>query len=375
MHPSFDWLAILLLVGAAHALFLALTLVTIRGGNRTANRILALIIAVFAASIVLHTFAYTHQHLLAYPHLSKIEPALIFLFAPLFYFYVRAMTTPEFRLSRKDLLHFLPFFACVAYLTPYYLQSAEQKISHILTDHAGPCVHCLILFWAAAVQILIYIVAITRRLRQHKQRVKETFSSVESVNLSWLQKMLAAAVLIWATATAIQAFDPTVKALNFVWLLVSANMYLIGYMGLRQPHIFSGNDAAAPRKKYAKSTLTPEKAEEYVDRLKQVMQTEKPFLDANLTLHDLAGRVAISHHHLSQVINEKFDQNFFEFVNRHRVEEARMLLHKPETRHLNIAQIGFEAGFNSISAFNAAFKKHAGTTPSQFLSNLQSSEK
>ncbi|NIR52597.1 hypothetical protein GWO43_28815, partial [candidate division KSB1 bacterium] len=134
---TFNWVAILLLVGAAHGLFLAVTLFNLRRGNGTANRIFALILTVFAISIVLHTLAYTHQHLLQYPHLSKIEPTLLFLFGPLFYFYIKAMTTSTFKLRKQHGLHFIPFLICVAYLTPYYLQSAEAKIRHILADHGG----------------------------------------------------------------------------------------------------------------------------------------------------------------------------------------------------------------------------------------------
>ena len=106
--------------------------------------------------------------------------------------------------------------------------------------------------------------------------------------------------------------------------------------------------------------------EDTKEKLQKLMETEKLHLDSNLTLPLLAKKTAVSVHHLSQVINEKLSQNFFEFVNSYRVEEAKQMLLDPDRKHLNISAIGFEAGFNSNSSFNSVFKKLTGMTPSQF---------
>ena len=105
------------------------------------------------------------------------------------------------------------------------------------------------------------------------------------------------------------------------------------------------------------------------------MESDKPYLDGDLTLAALADQLSISRHHLSQIINERLGLNFFEVVNRHRVEEAKRMLLDEAYQHLNIASIGFEAGFNSISALNAAFRKHAGMTPSQYRKSAQQDER
>lgn len=159
---------------------------------------------------------------------------------------------------------------------------------------------------------------------------------------------------------------------SYVWIFVSVFMYAIGYMGLRQPEIFYGpynqnlTVDGLTKKKYEKSALTPEKAEEYLQKLRHVVAREKPFLKSEITLPELAKHLAISPHHLSQIINEQLRQNFFEFVNSHRIEEAKKLIIDPENKNVNIAEIAFEVGFNSLSVFNTAFKKHTGMTPSQF---------
>jgi AraC-like DNA-binding protein len=83
-------------------------------------------------------------------------------------------------------------------------------------------------------------------------------------------------------------------------------------------------------------------------------------------LQKLAERLGISPHHLSQVINERLNQNFFDFVNQYRVGEAKRQLLDAKKKHYSIMAIAGDVGFNSKSAFNAAFKKHANVTPSEW---------
>ena len=96
------------------------------------------------------------------------------------------------------------------------------------------------------------------------------------------------------------------------------------------------------------------------------MQRHRPFTDANLTLKKLANQTNIPERQLSQTINTELQQNFYEFLNHYRIEAAKQLLVDPSYEHLTILAIAYEVGFNSKSSFNAAFKKIAGITPSQY---------
>ena len=96
------------------------------------------------------------------------------------------------------------------------------------------------------------------------------------------------------------------------------------------------------------------------------MRAEKPYLDGDLTLQKLAKTLAISPHHLSQTINEQLQQNFIDFINSYRIEEAKRMLVDPARKHYSVLAVSEEVGFNSKSAFNTAFKKHANMTPSEF---------
>jgi AraC-like DNA-binding protein len=152
-------------------------------------------------------------------------------------------------------------------------------------------------------------------------------------------------------------------------VFVTVVVFLLGALGLRQPEIFVPPITEEEKgEKYQKSALTSEKRAEYLARLADIMQKQKPHRDPELTLPGLAGILAVPAHQLSQLLNETVGQSFFDFVNRERVEEAKRLLNAPSHKSYTILAIATEAGFNSKTAFNAAFKRYAGMTPSAFRS-------
>ena len=126
------------------------------------------------------------------------------------------------------------------------------------------------------------------------------------------------------------------------------------------------NMRGANRLKYAKSGLAEEQLQLYKTRLAEIMATQRAYLRSDLTLPRLAQELDCSVNHLSQVINAGFGMSFFDFLNRYRIEYAKQLLAEPESEDNAILSIAFTVGFNSNSAFYAAFKKRVGKTPAQF---------
>ncbi|WP_276876504.1 helix-turn-helix domain-containing protein [Chryseobacterium joostei] len=100
------------------------------------------------------------------------------------------------------------------------------------------------------------------------------------------------------------------------------------------------------------------------------METEKPYLDGDLNLLKLSDRVQINAHQLSYLLNNGFQENFFYFVNKYRVEHAKKMLIDDSFQKLSILGIAFESGFNSKTAFNTIFKKMTDMTPSEFRKRM-----
>src|SRR5690606_1509690 len=106
--------------------------------------------------------------------------------------------------------------------------------------------------------------------------------------------------------------------------------------------------------------------DEQITRVHEFVRREQPFLDPDINIETMARRLSLPERTLSRILNQHFGKNFFEFINEHRIEEAKRLLADPEKKDWNMLDILAEAGFSSKSTFNAIFKKYVGQTPSQY---------
>jgi ligand-binding sensor domain-containing protein/AraC-like DNA-binding protein len=120
------------------------------------------------------------------------------------------------------------------------------------------------------------------------------------------------------------------------------------------------------RKKYQGITLNPQFAEVCIKRLSYLVENEKIYLDENISLQSLAENLNIQPYQLSQLLNEKLNQNFSDFINYHRIQEAKKILAGPKGAEKKNTAVAFDVGFNSMTAFYKAFKKFAGMTPNRY---------
>ena len=139
---------------------------------------------------------------------------------------------------------------------------------------------------------------------------------------------------------------------------------IIFYKGWHQPEIFAGIEEKV---KYKSSGLTKNETEDWARKIGKYMEEEKPYLIPGITIEQLAEKIDIHPRSLSQIINDYFGQNFYDYINKHRiVESKRMLI---ECTKKTVLEILYEAGFNTKSSFNTCFKKETGLTPTEFRKN------
>lgn len=129
---------------------------------------------------------------------------------------------------------------------------------------------------------------------------------------------------------------------------------------------------ANPRNKYEKTGLSETFSLELKQKLEEMMVTKKPYLNHELRLDDIADLLDVSRHHVSQVINAHFNMGFYDYINAHRIEEAKNKLCSSgfETSSQSISDIAYLCGFNNRVSFYKAFKKFTHTTPTEFLDEM-----
>lgn len=420
---TLDWLHVVTLLGAVQGVFLTVALASKRR-NRTANRLLAVLM--FAFSVYLATTVYhAAGYMEAFPHFFGIAYPLPFLFGPAVWLYAVSAADRNRPLVWRDALHLVPFLATVIGGLPIYLMSGAEKIAFYegLLRGDRPLI-AVIADPLKLVSGVSYATITVVFLRRHRERVKESYSSTERVNLQWLLWLGEAAAAIWALAVGLQVLESTVGLRvgvgdDLVSLGIAILVYGIGYRGMRQPEVFryetaeyaipaslltpeaphppsfappsalpsapssapqfaaSSAPSSAPSVapsvapsfasgRYDRSGLTEGQAERLKSALLTIMETERPWQNAELTLADLAGRLDTTPHKLSEVLNAQIGQTFYDFVNGYRVREVQRRIAAGEAKRVKMLALAMDAGFASKSTFNLVFKKHTSLTPSDY---------
>jgi AraC-like DNA-binding protein len=368
---------ILSIVTVLLILIFAFFLISIKEWNKLNIRILFFFLLVNAAYII------------AFLLISQVRPFTFyitsvfyflhstgFLFGPLLYLYSKSLTYNAEKLSRKDLLNFLPFILAFCYIllrifilffrNEIWITKGENSAYQILFN----------------ITVLFYMIMAINELRRYRVRIENYYSSIEGIRYSWLAVVLLGFLFMWTLDLfhfiAAQFFeinqllDSLLTALSLTINLCTA--LLIYYKGLIQPQLFHPVEITEEKPKYEKSPLTGSQAKLYLNQLKTFMEKEKPYLSPDLTIDQLSEKIGIPSRFISQMINDNLKLNFYEFVGSYRIEESKKYLSDSGLGEKTILEILYESGFNSKSAFNKAFKEYTGLTPTQFRRrNLSSS--
>jgi len=314
--------------------------------------------------------------------LLQLSDALVFLHGPLFLLYTMTLTRPDFSFRWFYLFNLLPFIIVLTLILneSYYSESPYVPLLETILKICS---------------LVLYIIPIYLQLLKHRKNVKNIFSNAEQKYLGWLFILSNAILLLWIVlfVSTVVNIIGTMGHLSYDgWILkISTDVFLISicYFGVRQPALYDFEYQLPAKEqqenvleeidktnancgyesgvvKYQKSGLLPDKADEIHKKVLLLMQIAKPYINDNLTLFSLSEMIQIPPNHLSQVINLKEEKNFFDFVNGYRVEEVKKIIRSNQLNHYTLLGIAFECGFSSKAAFNRAFKKFTGLTPSEF---------
>lgn len=315
---------------------------------------------------------------------SRFTPLLIvlgclpFIIAPLVFLYVQALTNPSFK-TWQVWPHSILFLCVVSVFFYQYWFTPDSGNIRIGDGYImrGTGLPYLIRFYPSILAFVsfIYPVVSLLLLYRHQHKVLNEFSYQESITLRWLRNWIVLELIaFFISYTVIQAgsaayFD-IVTSFRVLATLISINIFVVGFYGLRQPIIFKHEkdlvSEIPDKEKYKGSNLSDQESEEILKRLEQKMKEELLFTRQSLGIAELASELEVSKHWISQVINEKLGSNFYDFVNRYRVEAFKVRLCDPQYEHLTMLGIALECGFSSKSSFNQVFKRFEGVTPSQF---------
>lgn len=332
------------------------------------ERWLALIMLTFSLILTSYILIWTKYNIY-FTYINSWWMFLTFIIGPTLFFYLKSVFQESYT-TKEVLFHFLPTFLVAFSILPYllspfkiYLQwpeeiatlgsSAYLKVIHLIV-YGMWCQQLCNNDWQIDENIKIWAKLVTRGF--------------------WVYVVGFCAYFILVNAS---FFSPEWD--YSISLIMALGILLIAWMGWIQPKVFQSEPIEQfipiPVSKYQSSTLTEAASASIKRRLEQLLIEEEIYKENELRLDDLAAYIDVSRHHLSQVINETYQINFFEFINQYRVTAVKKMLQNPKYDHYTLLQIAFESGFNNKASFNKFFKQDTGMTPSAYRLMVREKEK
>lgn len=301
---------------------------------------------------------------------------------PLLYLYIRSFTSAHFRFRPVLLLHFLPFVVFTILLPLFFAEAIPEQgkyygmLSVMRSSPDGLTSLQMfygILFFLQFIHAGCYAVLGIRALR------KFTISQgagvmIKTARLRWMKgyAIIFGLILLMCLVYFSVLFYSSIYERWMDYLLILPTtiwMYMLAFNAYKNPFLFRDDlKYALSQKKYAKSTLEEGLADRYEQMIISYLEEEKAYRNPGMKLADLSAALEVVPHDLSQVINQRFECNFNELINRYRVEEAKALL-ADRSNDLNMLEIAYAVGFNNKASFNNYFKKITGSTPSDYRKN------
>ena len=372
---------VIIFLGVFQGLLLSWFFIKNSGGNRKANLFQGLFLVTISLSIFEEWLNNTGV-IVRVLWLTNFSESFNFAFAPLFYFYIRTCINPDSK--RKTWVHFIPFFFWAVYMIFAFMQPDGNKYnSYIQTKHPD---------WAAMpwddsisddplgvrrfvnhlmlLQLAVYIFMSARAVVMKFRSSGESLVRTENTMLRVLRNsvihvlILISIMIITKIVFGMRSDIGGYLVASYVSFMIYATTWQI----LNRSDYFDSPTSFLffPAVKYRKSSLSEENKDDILKKIKHEMEQGSYFTNSLASLSGLARQINESPHHVSQVINEKMNRNFFEMLAFYRVEHAKKLIRQDKHGKITVEELAELVGYNSKSSFNSAFKKYSSKTPSEY---------
>ncbi|MEI1279791.1 helix-turn-helix domain-containing protein [Leptospira venezuelensis] len=312
-------------------------------------------------------------------------------YGPLLLLYIRNLTTEGKSFRRVDLLHFVPFviLQCILLFRLFFSNPPEEEFYphdwHRPSRGFHPNGGLLV------TSMLVYSVWTFVLLNRHRKKIVNHFSNIDSIkDLRWMYWSL----LLFVVSTGIHFLlegllftdlPPETYEPRFVrGAAVLAFSVFFCWLGVRQTVVYTHRELHAfkektlneeeeveeERKKYEKSGLREDMIPEFLSKIRNYMESEKPYKDSEFSIDLLSENTEIPRFYITQILSETLETNFYNFVNEYRIKDIISVLENISEERPNFLRLALEYGFNSKSTFNTSFKKVTGKTPTQYLEEI-----
>jgi len=369
----FYWYDLIIIPGIIQGVFLAFFLLKNSKVNQNANKILIWTLLMAAFMLI------GRMIWLRYPsnwpvQLPLIADTTIFLFGPLFFFYIKRLLFQSDDQIKIPFYHFLPAGIHFA-KSIYYLTLTKQEFLRLLWETSH--IDYLLTEGLAILLNLIYWTWGYRLIVMYAKKEKHQVSFDQSIIgfLRYFQLAIILCLTLWLISfISGQLLSRPLTVINYdtVWIAISLFTYVIGYYSLKQPQLFKMPELLVKKRPHER--MSKNEIDKLSEKLNQLMVNEKPYLNNRLTLSELASMLGASQNNVSWLLNKIHEKNFYDFINSHRIEEFKTKISNREHVQKTILALAIEVGFNSKSTFNKHFQSEVHDAPSNYIKRVMAQE-
>lgn len=296
-------------------------------------------------------------------------------FFPTLWLFVHRYFNPFSKFKKIRLIHYLPSVSCFIIYSIYIsLFSFSERINFILFKNTFmsnwiEAINIIVI----AIQAITYISLIFIYLSQVKKHIGKHFTELQWNESLWISNTIYLLIIAFTTLLICHHSWESVST----WLVNIFDVITMFYFTYYVLKTYYRNPFSQVNKEEEMDNQIekgiapePDKSEKYVQLITEYLKTSQTYLKPTLTITDVSNSTGISSNDISHALNHVHLCNFFDFINKMRIERAVKTLSNDTTHEQNIASITYQSGFSSKEAFRWAFKKNMKKTPEQFMEEL-----
>ena len=385
-------------------LFYTVQLVSFKRKNPS-KKYLGLLLLSMTTFLVINAIHFMGYHSI-FSYLYIIYLPVLLSVTPVFFLYIHSITRENHDVKKMPrLVLFIP--AIVLLLANIVILGPMDQTTRLTIIREGIFGQnsngtgnpdLLMAFWIGGIilvfgQILFAILKVSRIMQTETDNMRKEPAYLAYLEWRWILG-ISLSVLIFLV---INVMNEMLVPVNNLAMVIVYNLLMLisggitGYLGMKQDDLLnqvekisfassaSQNEISQEIQKLERSSsgsdfISNIEAKEIHNKLLSYLESEKPFINSDYSMHDLCDNLNISRRKLSYVLNEIMDKNFYGVINEYRVREAETLLMQDDMNQLKIEVLGEMVGFQSKSSFNACFKKVTGMTPSEYRNHKKLSD-
>lgn len=330
-------------------------------GNKLSNRLFAIIVLIYLMNLF-SSFTRSNsqfENYLDYHKIIYISLQFAYLVGPLLYLFTKNLIFTSYKIPIKFLYHLVPF----AIITTYALFEVATKNQFIIWQSD---LYSFNMF-AILIQLTIYICLTTKIVLKKRPAIYSYVKQAKDYNLVWIKIIVFGFIVLWFAQ--LQSFAILLLFKKINWCAYTESVHnavvfiLINFIiiiGLINPKLLEFN------KKKKSAGLSVKNINEYAGNISTLIKEDKLYTNPELSISYLSEVLKINKKYVSEIINTAFGKSFIDLINEQRIKESISLLKSNANEVRSIKEIYYDVGFNSRTAFNCAFKKHTGQTPTEF---------